>query len=103
MKNRKFLPLLQEITRATVSASKPLSVQTGTIVNGSDVQLDQQLTVTPVLSSKFTDGVSVHVEGTLNGESVSGDLRLTYNMENGDLVKVVKEEGTNIFYVQDKL
>lgn len=82
---------------------KPVTVQTGIMENETEVSLDQQMTVTPTLPKKYSEGVNVHVEGTLNGQYVEGDLKLTYSLKAGDKVKIIKEDGVSKYYLAGEL
>lgn len=95
--------LLQKITNSAVKGTKPVSVQTGIMENDSEVNLDQALLVKPTLPKIYEDGIEVHVEGTLNGEPVSGDLVLTRTLKKGDKVKIIKEDGTAKYFIAEQL
>lgn len=99
-----WIGLFHKITESTITNGvKPVTVQTGIMENSSEVNLDQSLSVKPTLPKIFEDGIDVHIEGTINGESVSGDLVLTRSLKQGDKVKIIKEDGSNKYYVADQL
>lgn len=99
---RRFLPLFQKIAKNAVNGTKPVTIQTG-IVDGENIQLDQQLPVTAKLPNRFTSGIKVKVEGELNGVKVEGELTLVHELGTGETVKVIKEDGTSKYYVLDTL
>ena len=91
------------IARSAINGTKPVSVQTGVYKNMQEVSLDQQLPVSPTFPKLYTDGLKVHVEGELNGGHVKGDLLITQELKKGDLLKVLKEDGTNRYVVLNDL
>ncbi len=101
---RDFISLLQKIAAQSVNEGlKPVSVQTGIMENEEEVRLDQTITVKPTLPGIYSEGLKFQVEGELNGEQVSGELNLKISLQSGDIVKIIKEDGTNKYFVISQL
>lgn len=99
-----FISLLQRIAKQSVNEGlKPMSIQTGIMENEEEVKLDQALTVKPTLPGIYSDGLKVQVEGELNGEQVTGELNIKVSLQSGDAVKIIKEDGTNKYFVISQL
>lgn len=92
---------------------KPMTIQTG-IIQGDDVQLNQQLKVTPSEQDSIKVKIesfelnNVQVTGTLNGEAVSGVLNLKSEdgkikfkriFDDGDYVQVLKHNGQHKYRI----
>ncbi len=99
-----LIGLIQKIVKQTIKDNvKPVTVQTGIMKNSTEVNLDQAFAVKPTVPKIFEDGIEVHIEGTINGGAVTGDLVLTRVLKEGDKVKVIKEDGTSKYYITDQL
>ena len=98
-----FITLLGNIANQANKANKPVSVQTGIIEGSNEVRLDPQLTARLKVPEIFENGVKVHIEGTINGHEVSGNLTLTRKLEAGTKVKVIKEDGVDKYYLSDTI
>lgn len=98
------ISLLNKIIKQAVKDGMlPVTVQTAVMESETEAKLDQTLTVEPTLPKIYSEGVEYEVEGELNGESVSGKLKLTATLKEGDKVKIIKEDGVNKYYLTDQL
>lgn len=122
MKRKSLKTLLQKIALDTVrSELKPMKVQTAVYQGDGKVKIDQQLDDVGVVIPMLFTGFLVEAEGYLDVLAVSGggplaqdlvgarldvkgELTLKEPLEEGDTLKVIKQDGVdNKFFVVDKV